>query len=84
MYENLLVAMVGAGGMANRVHYPSLVSFGAVGIAAIGDLDSAHLTATADKYEVEGVHVEISHDGGGSGARCGLRHWATIYYADIW
>jgi predicted dehydrogenase len=45
--------MVGAGGMANRVHYPSLASFDDVEIAAICDLDPARLQATADRYEVE-------------------------------
>jgi predicted dehydrogenase len=47
------VAMIGAGGMANTVHYPSLASFDDVEIAAICDLDAERLTATADKYGVE-------------------------------
>src|SRR5579862_6467993 len=47
------VAMVGAGGMANAVHYPSLAAFDDVEIAAICDLDAARLNATADKYGVE-------------------------------
>jgi len=47
------VAMIGAGGMANTVHYPSLASFGDVEIAAICDLDEARLNATADRYAVE-------------------------------
>jgi len=47
------VAMIGAGSMANRVHYPSLASFDDVEIAAICDLDSSRLHATADKYGVE-------------------------------
>jgi predicted dehydrogenase len=46
--------MVGAGGMANTVHYPSLASFDDVEIAAICDLDEARLNATGDKYRVEG------------------------------
>lgn len=45
--------MVGAGGMANHVHYPSLASFDDVEIAAICDLDPARLQKTADRYEVE-------------------------------
>ena len=53
MLEKVRVAMIGAGGMANRVHYPSLASFADVEIAAICDLDEARLTATADKYGVE-------------------------------
>ena len=41
------VAMVGAGGMANGVHYPSLASFDDVEIAAICDLDEKRLNETA-------------------------------------
>lgn len=47
------IAMIGAGGMANRVHYPSLASFADVEIAAICDLDAQRLQTTADKYGVE-------------------------------
>jgi virulence factor len=47
------VAMVGAGAMANRVHYPSLASFSDVEIAAICDIDAGRLSATADRYGVE-------------------------------
>ena len=47
------VAMVGAGNMANRVHYPSLASFDDVEIAAICDIDAERLQATADRYHVE-------------------------------
>ena len=51
--EQVRVAMIGAGGMANRVHYPSLASFDDVEIAAICDIDTQRLNATADKYQVE-------------------------------
>lgn len=51
------VAMIGAGGMANNVHYPSLASFPDVEIAAICDIDPARLNATADKYEVAGRYA---------------------------
>ncbi|OGG47922.1 MAG: dehydrogenase [Candidatus Handelsmanbacteria bacterium RIFCSPLOWO2_12_FULL_64_10] len=46
------VAMIGAGSMANNVHYPSLASFDDAEIAAICDLDEKRLNATADKYHV--------------------------------
>lgn len=46
------VAVIGAGSMANRVHYPSLASLGDVEISAICDLDADRLNATADKYGV--------------------------------
>jgi predicted dehydrogenase len=39
--------------MANRVHYPSLASFDDVAIAAICDIDTQRLNATADRYGVE-------------------------------
>jgi len=45
--------MIGAGQMANRVHYPSLASFDDVEIAAICDIDAERLHATADTYGVE-------------------------------
>ncbi|MFC1805808.1 Gfo/Idh/MocA family protein [Planctomycetota bacterium] len=51
--KKVRVAMIGAGGMANRVHYPSLASFDDVEIAAICDIDAERLQATADKYGVE-------------------------------
>ena len=46
--------MVGAGNMANNVHYPSLNSFDDVEIAAVCDLDEERLNATATKYEIQG------------------------------
>lgn len=50
--------MIGAGGMANNVHYPSLASFNDVEIAAICDIDSQRLNATADKYQVAGRYSD--------------------------
>lgn len=47
------VAMIGAGNMANKVHYPSLASFDDVDIAAVCDLNPQALNATADKYGIE-------------------------------
>ncbi|MEN9934169.1 MAG: hypothetical protein RLZZ387_748 [Chloroflexota bacterium] len=46
------VAVIGAGGMANNVHYPSLASFDDVEIAAICDVDGDRLQTTAEKYGV--------------------------------
>ena len=51
--KKVRIAMIGAGGMANQVHYPSLASFDDVEIAAICDIDPERLNATADKYGVE-------------------------------
>jgi len=50
--KKVRVAMIGAGSMANAVHYPSLASFDDVEIAAVCDLDEERLTTTADKYDV--------------------------------
>jgi len=46
------IGMIGAGGMANAVHYPSLSEMEDVEIAAISDLNEQRLTETADKYDV--------------------------------
>jgi virulence factor len=56
--RTLRVAVVGAGRMANSVHYPSLASLPDVEIAAISDLDEGRLNATATKYGVEGRYVD--------------------------
>jgi virulence factor len=46
------VGMIGAGSLANSMHYPSLAEFDDVEIAAICDLDEERLKRTAGKYEV--------------------------------
>lgn len=53
--------MIGAGEMANAVHYPSLASFDDVQIAAICDLDTTRLNDTADKYGVEKRYTDYRH-----------------------
>jgi predicted dehydrogenase len=58
MSSPVKVAMVGAGGMANSVHYPSLASFDDVEIAAICDLDEERLSKTADQYGVPGRYSD--------------------------
>jgi virulence factor len=50
--ERLRAAVIGAGGMANRVHYPSLSSFTDVEVAAICDLDPDRLESTAKRWSV--------------------------------
>lgn len=47
------VAVVGAGGMANRVHYPSLLAEPDAEIVGICDLDELRLAETADRYNIE-------------------------------
>lgn len=50
--RTIRVAMIGAGAMANAVHYPSLASFDDVEFAGICDLDEERLNATADRYGI--------------------------------
>lgn len=52
------IAMVGAGGMANAVHYPSLAEMQDVAIVGICDLDPGRLHSTADRYSVEGRFLD--------------------------
>lgn len=53
LLDRVRVGFIGAGSMANRVHYPSLASFRDVEISAICDLNEARLNETADKYGVD-------------------------------
>lgn len=47
------IAMIGAGSMANQVHYPSLASFSDVEFVGICDLRPERLKATGDRYHIE-------------------------------
>lgn len=51
--DKVKVGFIGAGGLANAVHYPSLAEFDDVVISAICDLDDSRLNSTADKYSIE-------------------------------
>ncbi|MFH1731016.1 MAG: hypothetical protein ABIF82_05105 [Planctomycetota bacterium] len=50
--ERVRVCMVGAAGMANSVHYPSLASFKDVEIAGICGLIPERVHGTAGKYGI--------------------------------
>ncbi len=54
MSDQVRVAVVGAGHMANMVHYPSLASLSDVDIVGICDLDDTRLQDTADRYGITG------------------------------
>lgn len=56
--DRVRIAMVGAGGMANRVHYPSLASFDDVDLVGICDLNETRLADTADQYGIENRYVD--------------------------
>lgn len=48
------IGVVGAGSLANSVHYPSLAEMDDVEIVGIAELNPQRLEATANKYGVEG------------------------------
>lgn len=50
------VGFIGAGSMANAVHYPSIAEMTEAELVAICDLDEGRLNATADKYGVPKEH----------------------------
>jgi predicted dehydrogenase len=56
--ETVKVGFIGAGSLANAMHYPSLAEFEDVQIVAICDLDENRLNSTADRYEVEGRYTD--------------------------
>ena len=51
--KKVRVCMIGCGGMANGVHYPSLASFDDVEFAGVCDINPDALKTTADKYGIE-------------------------------
>ncbi|KYH36284.1 MAG: dehydrogenase [Candidatus Bathyarchaeota archaeon B24] len=53
MPDRIRIGFIGAGELANSVHYPSLASFKDVEISAVCDLDENRLNKTADRYGVE-------------------------------
>jgi virulence factor len=53
------VAMVGAGQMANLVHYPSLASFADVEFAGLSELRADRMKATGDKYGIERRYLDF-------------------------
>ncbi|MFD1678066.1 Gfo/Idh/MocA family protein [Alicyclobacillus fodiniaquatilis] len=53
------VAMIGAGHMANTVHYPSLASFEDVQFVGICDVNTEPLQKTADKYGIENRYTDF-------------------------
>ena len=56
--ERVRVGFIGAGGMANHVHYPSVAEDPRAEIAAICDLDEVRLNRTADKYGVAARYTD--------------------------
>ena len=53
------ICMIGAGMMANKVHYPSLASFENVDMVGICDLDEQKMKKTAMRSTMYEVFLEI-------------------------
>ncbi len=51
--DRIRLALIGAGGMANAVHYPSLAEFPDVEMAGLCDLVEERLNATADRFNIQ-------------------------------
>jgi virulence factor len=51
--DKVRVALIGAGGMANAMHYPSLVEMDDVALVGLCDLDEERLRSTGDKFRIE-------------------------------
>ena len=62
MPERVRVAMIGAGGMANCVHYPSLASFDDVEIAAICELNADRLAGDSGQVRRQGRYLARNFD----------------------
>ena len=58
MTDKINLALIGAGGMANVAHYPSLASFSDVRMAALCDLDTTRLEETAKRFEIESTFTD--------------------------
>jgi len=52
------VALIGAGNMANNMHYPSLVEFEDVEIVGLCDLVEEKLKKTAEKFKISRTYTE--------------------------
>ncbi len=58
MSDKIRLALVGAGGMANGVHYPSLAVFDDVEMVGLCDLVPEKLQATAEKFKIEKTYTD--------------------------
>lgn len=56
--DHINIGFIGAGSLANAMHYPSVAAFEDVTIAAICDLNAERLQTTADKYGVAGRYTD--------------------------
>jgi virulence factor len=59
--RKIRICIIGAGGMANNVHYPSLTSFDDVEIAGVIELREDRLQSTCDKYGIPDAARMLVH-----------------------
>lgn len=57
-FRKVKVALIGAGGMANGYHYPSLKEMDDVEMAAVCDLVSEKAAATAERFEIPRTYTD--------------------------
>ena len=56
--DRIRLALIGAGGMANAVHYPSLAEFPDVEMSALCDLVPDRLESTGEKFGIEARYTD--------------------------
>ena len=56
--DRVRLGLIGAGGMANAVHYPSLVEHPAADLVALCDIDEERLASTAAKFGIEEQYTD--------------------------
>lgn len=56
--DKVRVGFIGAGSLANHVHYPSVAEHPRAELAAVCDLNEERLTRTADKYSVRARYTD--------------------------
>jgi len=55
------VALIGAGGLANAMHYPSLSEMNDVDMVAISDLIKEKAAATAARFGIQRQYADYRH-----------------------
>ena len=60
--EKVNIALIGAGGMANGVHYPSLRECEDVNLVGLCDLVPSKLQTTAERFEIERTFYQLSRN----------------------
>ena len=56
--NRIKIALIGGGGMANGVHYPSLAAFDDVELVGLCDLVPSRLGATAERFQIENTFTD--------------------------